>query len=349
MAENDVITLTYEKAGLAKRVIAFLIDALIIGTMALGFFWTSRLIVENASWYRGAFDEYVSISSNSKLYVYAETDDNLVQIDTYAKGTYKDDGEIASFLETRLAYFYVDDPIDIFADGEGKKIYDAEKVGANAIKQADGSYYFALDSQGEPQSIVSSSVLIAFYEQATISAIEYLNRSEAYVNAKKTLSQTINLLLIPLSISLSFLIFELLVPLLFFRRGYKTIGMAVFHFALLNAEAVVPKFRFFLFRFLFMLIVEVLVSMMTFGVPLFVTVGFLVVRKDGQALHDFISGTYMVDATEQSVYFSREEYLALQAKAQDTSSRPFLTSWYRDSDMLPPRTIEPKERKKDDE
>lgn len=341
-AENNggQIVLTYPKASLVKRVVAFLIDALMIGTMALGLFWVSRMIVENASWYKDAFSTYVRISSESRLYVYTETDDHLVQIDTYAKGTFSDDAQKVSYLESRLTYFYVNDPIGIFPNGEGKGLYDAEKVGQSAFKTADGEPYFALDSAGEPQSIVSSAVLISFYEQATISAVEYLNRSEEYIGAKRVLSQTINFLLIPLSIALSFTVFELLFPLLFFRRGWKTLGMAVFKMALLTPEAVVPRFRLFLFRFLFMLIIEVIVSMVTFGVPLFVTIGMMFIRKDGQALHDYVFGTYMVDASEQSVYWSRQEYLELQSKAAETSSRPYLTSWYRDPDMLPPRNID---------
>ena len=338
---NEPITLTYPKAPLTKRVIAFFIDAIMIFTLALGLFWVSRLLVENTDWYRGAFETYVEVSSSSRLYVYKETEDNLVQIDTYAKGTFTSDDQKVSYLESRIYYFYVDDPIGIFEPGEGKRIYDAEKVGANAYKQADGSPYFALNSSGEPQSIVSSNALLGFYEQATISAIEYLNRSESYVNAKRTLSQTINLLLIPLSLAISFALFELLFPLLFFRRGYKTIGMAVFHLALLTGEAVVPRFRTFLFRFLFMLVVELLASLMTFGVPLFVTIGMMFIRKDGQALHDFLFGTYMVDGSDQSIYFSRQEYLDLQEQARGTSKRPYLTSWYKDPDMLPPREIHP--------
>lgn len=348
MAANEKqIVLTYPKASLLKRVVAFLIDGILIGTIALGIFWLSRLLVENASYYRAAFDTYVSISVNSKLYVYEETEDNLVQIDTYAKGTFRNDAEKVSYLEQRFAYFYVDDPIDIFADGEGKALYDAEKVGENCHKQSDGSPYFALNVAGEPEAIVSDAALIPFYEQAMISAIEYLNRSTPYVEAKQSLSKTINILLIPLSIALSFTLFEFIVPLAFFRRGWKTFGMAVFHFALLTSEAVVPKFRHFLGRFLFMLVIEVLLSMMTFGIPLFVTITMLILRKDGQALHDYMSGVYYIDASEQSIYKSKEEYLALQKQAEKTSARPFLTSWYKDGDMTPPVSIKEEDKESD--
>ena len=347
--EGQVISLTYQKAGLMKRMVAFLIDAILIGTLALGMFWALRLLVENTSWYHGAFDTYVSVSVDSKLFVYAETEDNLVQIDTYAKGTFKDDAQKVSFLEQRLHYFYVDDPLSLFDGDEGEKLYRADKIGKDGIKKSDGSYYFALNQDGDPASIVPDAELIAFYEQATISAIEYLNRSEDFVNAKRVLSQTINFLLIPLSIAVSFTLFELLIPLLFFRRGWQTLGLAVFHYALLNSEAVVPMTRFFIFRFLFMLFIEVLLSMMTFGLPLFVTMGMMVIRKDGQALHDYLFGIYMVEAGDQSIYKSKEEYFALQAQAEGTSARPFLTSWYRDGDMIPPRVIEPPEQQEERE
>ncbi len=329
--KQEKIELEYYKAPLAKRFVAFLIDMTLTGVLALGVFCLLRLGVENSSTYQNAFSTYLTISRDSRLYTYEETEDNLVQIVTYAKGTYVDDyAKQVEFCETRLSYFYAEDPIAIFEGDEGSKLYAEEKVGENAFKQSSGEAYFAYDSSGVPTSIVSDEVLISFYDQAILSAIQYLSRSEEYTNASKTLSKTINLLLIPSSIFLGMLLFEFLVPLLFFRRGWQTFGMRIFHLSLITSKAISPKFTTFLFRFLWLFFGEILLSMMTFAVPLFLSFGMAIIRKDGQAFHDYMTGVYLVDSSDQTVYLSKEEYTKLREQAAQTESKPYLSTWHGD-------------------
>ena len=329
--KQEGVELEYYKAPLAKRFVAFLIDMTLTGVLALGIFCLLRLAMENSSPYQSAFSTYVSISKNSKLYTYEETEDNLVQIATYAKRTYEDDyAKQVEFCETRLSYFYSEDPIDIFDGDEGTKLYASEKVGEDAVKQSDGATYFAYDSSGSPKAIVDNETLISFYDEAVISAIQYLSRSEAYVNASKTLSKTINLLLIPSSIVIGMLVFEFLIPLIFFRRGWQTLGMRIFRLSLITSNAISPRFRTFLVRFLWMLLAEAILSMMTFAVPLFIAFGMAIIRKDGQAFHDYMTGVYMVDSSEQTVYLSKDEYTKLREQAELTESRPYLSTWHGD-------------------
>ncbi len=343
--KQEGIELEYYKAPLAKRFVAFLIDMTLTGVLTLGIFCLLRLAVENSAPYESAFSTYVSISKDSRLYTYEETEDNLVQIVTYAKGTYEDDyAKQVDFCETRISYFYSEDPIDIFDGDEGIKLYANEKAGDSAFKQNDGSAYFAYDSNGVPQAIVNDEALIGFYEEAILSAIQYLSRSEAYVNASKTLSKTINLLLIPSSIVIGALVFEFLIPLIFFRRGWQTLGMRIFHLSLITSKAISPRFRTFLFRFLWLLLAETLLSMMTFAVPLFITFGMAIIRKDGQAFHDYMAGVYMVDSSDQTVYLSKEEYMKLREQAELTESRPYLSTWHGDH-LDEPKKEEPKEKR----
>ncbi len=330
-AKQEGIELEYYKAPLVKRFVAFLIDITLAGVLALGVFCLLRLAVENSDSYKSAFTSYVALSRDSGLYTYEETEDNLVQIVTYAKGTYKDDyAKQVEFCETRISSFYVNDPIGIFDGDEGSKIYQNEKVGDSSYKRSDGSSYFALDDSLKPKAIVDDETLMGFYDEAIVSAIQYLSRSEEYTNASKTLSKTINLLLIPSSITAGMLVFEFLIPLIFFRRGWQTLGMKIFKLSLITSGAVSPKFRSFLFRFLWILLAETLLSMMTFAVPLFLTFTMAILRKDGQAFHDYMSGVYLIDSSEQTVYLSKDEYVKLREQAEQTESRPYLSSWHGD-------------------
>lgn len=325
------INLEYFKAPMTKRTFAFLFDFICMAVVALGFFVAGRTIVENSGFYREAFDTYVRVSRDSCLYTYEETDDYLVTVTDYAKVTYAEDpAQRVAYLENRFQTFYVEDPVSCFQDGEGAVIYVSQKVGESAIKQADGSLYFALNAERVPEPIVSDETLCAFYDEAMTQALVYLNNNDAYVSATRTLNRTYNVAIIPVSIALSFFVFEFLVPLVFFRRGYQTLGMRTFRLGLLTAEAISPRFPRFFGRFAWMLVVEVLVSLVTFGVPLFFNIGMAFIRKDGQALHDYMTGVYMVDCADQSIYRSKEEYLQMQAKAEATQARPYLSTWKGD-------------------
>ncbi|MGN1261914.1 MAG: RDD family protein [Candidatus Enteromonas sp.] len=325
------INLEYFKAPMTKRTFAFFFDFICMAIVALGFFAAGRTIVENSGFYRDAFDTYVRISRDSALYTYEETEDYLVTVTDYAKVTYAEDpSQRVAYLENRFRTFYVADPVSCFENGEGAEIYASQKVGESAIKQGDGSLYFALNSEQNPEPIVDDATLCAFYDEAMTKALVYLSNNEAYVSATRTLNRTYNVAIIPISIALSFVVFEFLFPLVFFRRGYQTLGMRTFRLGLLTAEAVSPRFPRFLARFAWMLVVEVLASLVTFGIPLFFNIGMAFIRKDGQALHDYMTGVYMVDCADQSIYRSKEEYLLMQAKAEATQARPYLSTWKGD-------------------
>lgn len=329
MAANEAkkeapITLEYYKAPLGKRMFAFFFDLLLLALVALAFFAGARAILENSESYRSAFSTYVSVSTDSGLYVYKETDDNLIQITTYySSETYAIQNQKE---EEALQKFYAMD--EFFPDKDGAEIYAKQKMGDGRIGAGDNLSYFVLNEKSEivANPAYSDEKMHSFYLDAVNTGAQYFNNVDAYVSASKTLSLGINFIIIPSSIALSFLLFEFLVPLLFYRRGWQTFGMKIFSLSLVTAEAISPRFKVFLLRFLWMFFIELLLSMVTFGVPLFVSFSMLAFRKDGQAFHDYMSGTYMVDSSEQSIYLSSSERADLQQKAALTEARTDLLS-----------------------
>jgi len=316
------VTLEYYKAPFGKRLFAFFFDLILMSVVALGFFALTRLILERSSSYQSAFETYVRVSTDSGLYVYEETNDNLVTIKEYYSGeTYEvqNDKEEAALT----AFYQKDEFFDQQDSASGLALYQAQKIGEKRIGASDSLDYFVYDSSHQLVSNPSYSAekMNAFYDTAINDGIQYLNNVDAYVAASKTLSLSVNFILIPCSISLSFIIFEFLIPLIFFRRGWQSLGMKVFSLSLLNGMAISPSFKSFLARFLWMFFVEVLLSSMTFGVPIIVSFSMFAFRKDGQSFHDYMSGAYMVDSSEQSVYLSKEERDILLKKAEETEAR----------------------------
>jgi uncharacterized RDD family membrane protein YckC len=316
---NGPTPLEYFKAPFGKRMFAFFFDFILMGLLALGFFAGTRAILENSESYRSAFATYVSVSTDSGLYVYKETDDNLVQITSYYSGeTYAIQNQKE---EEALQKFYAMD--EFFPDHDGAAVYQKQKIGDKRIGASDSLTYFVSNDANEivANPAYSDEKMHAFYVDAVNNGAQYFNNVDAYVSASKTLSLGINFIIIPSSLALSFLIFEFLIPLIFYRRGWQTFGMKVFGLSLLTSDALSPRFRVFLVRFLWMFFIELLLSMVTFGVPLIVSFSMLAFRKDGQAFHDYMSGTYMVDSSEQSIYLSVTEREELIKKAALTEAR----------------------------
>lgn len=316
------ITLEYFKASFSKRIFAFLFDLILMSVVALGFFSLTRLILENSSSYKNAYETYVRVSTDSGLYVYKTTNDNLVPIgEYYSAETYEVQNEKEE--SALMAFYKMDEFFNQKDPDDGLALYQAQKIGDTRIGASDALDYFVYDSSLNlvPNPTYSFEKMHGFYSVAINDAIQYLNNVDAYVSASKTLSLSVNFIIIPCSISLSFIIFEFLVPLIFFRRGWQNLGMRVFSLSLVNGFAVSPSFKTFLARFLWMFLVEVLLSSMTFGVPIVISFSMFAFRKDGQSFHDYMSGTYMVDSSEQSIYLSKEERDRMLKKAEETEAR----------------------------
>ncbi|MCQ2797852.1 MAG: RDD family protein [Bacilli bacterium] len=318
----------YFKAPFGKRLISIILEVVFLSFGTFAFLFLSRMVVESMPAYTSAFETYISISKDSGLYVCDDTtDENLVPLTEYYEK--KTNEEQNAIIEGVLTDFYSKEqffPQDITSDDYGPTIYYNQKIGDNRIGAKDDKLYFVKDAENNAVANPSYSqeTMHEFYLQAYDRAVGYIKNAEGFVEARNVLTIYINLILIPLSISLSFAVFEIAIPLIFGNRGKQTISMKLLKLSLLTPKAVSPKAGNFIVRQMIQLVVEMLLSMVTLGVPLIVSFSFMVFRKDGQCLHDYLSATYMVDTSEQSVYNSPEEMAKLQAKAAKTESESFL-------------------------
>ena len=335
-------TAEYFKAPFGKRMISIIIEILLLSFGAFGFLFLSRLIVEQMPLYTDSFNTYIQISKDSGLYVCDEsTENNLVTLtEYYGSKTHEEQNKT---IEKALTNFYT---LDLFfstdpsSDEYGPTIYYKQKIGDTRIGASDGISYFLLDESGKPQQnpSLTEEKMNEFYLTAYDRAVSYIQNNETYLEARNVLTIYINLVLIPLSIVLSFLIFELLIPLTIGRRGKQTLGMKAMKLSLLSAEALSPSAKKYIARQMIQLFLIVLLSLVSFGIPLIVSFSMMIFRKDGQTLHDYLATTYMVDSSEQSVYLSYEEMERLQKKAESRDSNP----------LLPPRSGDDKKPLGDD-
>lgn len=335
--KKETKTLEYYKAPFGKRMVSIVIEILLLAFGTFAFLFSSRLVVEKMPLYTDSFDTYVRISKDSGLYICnKETENNLVTLTEYygsksyeIQNTNIEDALTAFYT---LEEFFSQDPT---SDSYGPNIYYKQKIGDTRIGNFDGVFYFLLDANGVPQKnpSLSEEKMNTFYLTAYDRAVSYIQNNEEYLQARNILTIYINLILIPLSITLSFLIFELSIPLTIGRRGKQTLGMKSMKLSLLSSEALSCKAKRYVARQMIQLFLIVLLSLVSFGIPLIVSFSMMIFRKDGQSLHDYLAGTYMVDSSEQSVYLTYEEMEKMRKKANSRDSNPLLPSRKDDSNQ----------------
>ena len=328
MKMDEKKTAEYFKAPFGKRMISILTEVILLSFGAFLFLFLSRLVVESMPLYTDSFATYLNISKDSGLYVCDDsTENNLVTLtEYYGEKDYETQNKT---IEEALTRFYTLEEFfsqDSSSKDYGPSIYRDMKLGDSAIGKDEGVAYFLLDSSGNPQQNPSytEEKMNSFYLTAYDRSVSYLQNNESYLQARNVLTIYINLVLIPLSIVLSFFVFELLLPLLFFRRGKQTIGMKLMKLSLLGTNALSPTWKRYLGRQMLQLFLIILLSLVSFGIPLILSFSMMLFRKDGQSLADYLAGTYMVDSSEQSVYLSYEEMEDLQKKASSSGSNPLL-------------------------
>ncbi|MCQ2772262.1 MAG: RDD family protein [Bacilli bacterium] len=333
ISQNKKEEVEYLKAPFGKRLVMIVLEVFFLLFGTLGFLFVSRLIVEASPAYNDAFDTYIRISKESGLYVCDDsTDNNLVTLpEYYADKTFEEQNLL---IDDALVNFYSNPNYfsqDSTNEGYGPDVYSADKYGSFSIEKESGIKFFLLDSDDKPvrNPSLTEEQMNKFYLSAYDRGVNRIENAPGYIEARNLLTIYINLILIPVSITLSFLVFEFVIPLISGRRGWQNIGMRIMNISLLSPNALSPKFTVFLRRQLFQLFLEILLSLVSFGIPLIISFSMMAVRKDGLCLHDYLALTYMVDSSEKSVYVSYEEMNRLAAKASQTESEHFLDAGNR--------------------
>jgi uncharacterized RDD family membrane protein YckC len=315
-SKSEVITLEYPKAAFYKRVFAFLFDFLCAVFLATGIAALGSLGLQQVSLYKNALETMNSIEIESGMYIEnGSSVDVITDFYTVSSSSAGDaDYQIVDDqFENALVSFY--NSSYFFPDNQGNLIYQKLKVGDSSLTyDVDGvstSYWkLSLDSSGSSVIVKNCdyATLYDFYQTAisddALPAISV--NSLSYISASKTIFWlTFGLILG--SFVFAMIVFFFLIPL-FFRRGWQTFGKRLFKLSLINAKAVSPSWKQYLSRSLLLLFIEFTVGFFSFAIPIFVSFTMFAIRKDGQSFHDYVAGTYVVDSSQNLIYFSESEY-----------------------------------------
>lgn len=309
MAENrsQVQELYYERASTGRRLSALLFDAFCCFLFGFVFLALVLFLLNGSSFVKDRMAVRQEISLRSGLYVL----DDEQQLRTFLETLDEKEGidEKSSRIDACLESFYAQ--VAFFPEGNGKQIYADYKEQALT---PSGEKMF----QNGTRNLVNDDYdrqYLDFYEESFQVALGYLLQNPDYAKATREI-----VWIYTFSIVADFLlpigIFFLIVPLCF-TRTRQTFGMRLTRLALVSANGLAVKTGKMIGRFVFLFLVEIILSLVAFLIPFAVSFGMMILSKSHQSLHDYVFNTYCVFLDKGTIFKDKAEYRLSQEESED--------------------------------
>ena len=310
-ATPSVQTVEYAKPKLCKRVVSAIVDLLLLATVSTFLFFIEGAIAQNTEAYQTSLANRLEIQVRSGLF-----GDDGTEILTLAQDETKFPTirEKKDYLANQLAYFYSNAEFCTAAD---QRDYEVRKSAA----VVGSSPLFLENASGELEENPSAYLddLYSFYsEEIRLHATSLLYSSVDYVNLTRYFTFVMGIELL-VAVSLAYGLICLLFPFAVFRRGRMTLGRALFHIGMIGADALTPKAGKFIGRFFFVYVVYLLLSFVSFLLPIVLSTGMMFLSRRNQDLADYVFNLYMVDASKKGVYLNFDDFMAAEQARQSAS------------------------------
>lgn len=308
---ETIMEVEYSKAKLYKRWFAFLIDLMLMFLVGMIFYSLSSFIAQKTPSYSSSVIERQEIQKNVSIY---DSDGNLIIL-TVSKSDdpYEKKKDI---LNTAIEDFYHNPSFFSQQDNTYYAKYQERKKEA---KTDNGTLLFERDENTdnciEKENILAKDYFQFYSDEIEKYLVGYLSLNQRYQDITNYLFR-VTLYCLIVSMTLSFLLFFLAMPMIL-RRGRQTVGMYLFKISLISADALNLTLKQFLIRFLFEFFIGYLLSLVTFGLPLLVSLTMMHLSKTGQDFFDYMTNTYVIDSSKKDVYLDYSEFEA----RQDLSSK----------------------------
>lgn len=335
--------INYVPAKLTRRVFANLLDILIFALLLVSLFSLARLIVSNTEIYKNNFNEMVNIKVDSGLYVKEDDDKTVTDIISYLNN---DSNQTAGSKTKRARkaietfFTYTKSFVDSGKISQNQYDIIAEDYSTFMLSEKmvyEGQKMFILD---EEKGIIENPDLTG--EASNLSNIHsyyFDNAYKPYIDKHLQgylittiphyyeLNEYVALTLIFAEILPSYLVSGLLVyllPIFIFKHGRMTWGKAVYRIALLDKRVLSPKIGRSLARFAIFYFGELILSLVTFGIPYIISFTMMLVTKNKQGFPDYMLGLREVDCTSDKVYLSFDE-ITMDAIKKNKKAPEFTT------------------------
>lgn len=310
--QTPKIHLNYTSAKFHRRVLANLTDFIIFSLVFVGLFLSCREITVSTSSYKEKASEYLTLRLESGLYMPKEGDCQ----DTVA---YLSDSSnnYSGYAKKNLSKEAID-KFFVFAENRGtssiieeiQKDYDSYRL-AEGFAYEGVSYFVKQDGQIIENEACQAS-LLTWFERVYAPYINnhlhgYLNtRFPEYISLVRYETNTLIWAEIVPAYMLSGVL-TYLVPPIFFRRGRRTLGKAMYRIGLADKRLLNCSFPRFLARFSIWYFAELCLSPFTFGIPYIISFSLMAFSKKKQGFPDYMLRLYEIDLTNDKLYFDYAE------------------------------------------
>ncbi|HOZ02592.1 MAG TPA: RDD family protein [Bacilli bacterium] len=334
---TNEIKLEYFTPPFYRRVLANVIDAIFFLLSFIGLFIGVREIVTSTQEYKTNIVAMAQIKVDSCLYIpdidslktiskikeYIEAEEKVLPEDI------KDVVDIVSVLNntslfgtsvqlegSQAAISGFHDFVENVCTPEDYAIIIADYetfMLSDELVDGDGIHYFIKDVDekivinpecAERDAVIYSKGYAAYIDEH---AQGYLLTSvPTYYEYSRYLSDMLLFIEIPISYSIAGLLIFLL-PVLIFRRGRMTFGKAIYRIGSVDANFFSPKIGRTLARFFIFYFAELILSLLTFGVPFIISFSLMVFSKKKQGFPDYMLGILEVDCYRTKIFISKEE------------------------------------------
>lgn len=325
--EENVLEIEYQKASFARRVLSALLDMILFGvfTFLLYSYALSFLPLTFPS-YVANVETFTERKAESGLFsdFYEQNDSTLVS-DYYrheiAQAENSDKKlevieEANTYIEQVLTDFY---QMETFLEVTGGlKTYQEQKI----PEGEQISFYFVYSETGQivPNGARSQDEMWEFYQSAVDEALGYLYQDSVLLSSSRVITWT-HVGMISIAIIIGGCLFYLMFPFIF-KKNRQTLGKKLFKLGVINADGLRPNNKKTLGRFALFFFLEIVLSLLTFGVPLIISFSMVAFSKTGTSLHDYLANTYVVDVSTYNIYKSVDEYQSEEKHKRNFDVKP---------------------------
>ena len=299
---EDKIEISYSRPSLGKRFLAMLIDVFFFGFLSFVLFSLSNSIVASMDFYKNNNALRSSLQAESSLYV--EGDDIVSYVKNHEE-LFNGVRAEKDYLSSHIDAFYANEK---FLDAGERSKAIGEYNSRKAIASKEGEALFTLKDGAYVENDVNPNWHLDFYSDEINNHCRPLFTSYIpYIETTKTIWIS-SLVEILISVTISYFLFYVVVPLWLLKRGRLTIGRSIFKIGMIGKDAFNVSSKRFLLKALFCYVAYIILDI-AFLIPLFISAGMLFLSNRNQSLSDYVLGTYMVDVTNDDVYLDINDYL----------------------------------------
>lgn len=300
MNENQIKKeeIEYRSAKVGKRVLALLVDAFLTVFTAVIFFATSNALISSTPFYLEEKTSRENLQKESGLYT-----DDFILISEYVDSSSLSTREKNEYLSKHINDFYSNSTFIV--DADPYKEYDQRR-----LKALDGSTSLFIKNEDgiKENELANPSSILSFYKsEINDECLKYLFSNEVYINTNKFFF-ILSFVIGAISLTLSFLIYYLILPLTAFKKGKRTLGMFIFKIGLVGKNGLSLKALPYLGRVAFDYFVFIWLSFVSFLLPWGVSFTMLLFSKRSQSLDDYVLNQYKVDISRDDIYLDYGDY-----------------------------------------